>query len=194
MKITNKVKIALKSLLSIELAEVVTDKGVLTYDGELAEGVEVFVADENAEDGFAPAADGDYLLEDGRTLVVADGKVAEIKEKEETEEKPAEPTDEPTEPVEEAKMDEDTPAPIDEPTEPSNEETEEDRIAALEEKINAMTEGMNTLVNAIAALEERIAKAEEKLLAVEAPAAEPIDEKPVVEEERKSKMSYLRKK
>lgn len=61
-----------------EMASVATDKGDLLYDGDLAVGTEVFVAD--AEGNQTPAADGDYVLEDGRTIKVADGKVSEIVE------------------------------------------------------------------------------------------------------------------
>ena len=59
---------------------IATDKGELLYEGELAEGTEVFVADE--EGNRTPAEDGDYILEDGRTLKVAEGKVTEIAEAE----------------------------------------------------------------------------------------------------------------
>lgn len=64
-----------------ELASVATDKGDLLYEEELAVGTEVFVAD--AEGNQTPAEDGDYILEDGRTIKVADGKVSEIIEAEE---------------------------------------------------------------------------------------------------------------
>lgn len=50
-----------------------TDKGTLTYEGELAVGTAVTI------DG-APAADGEYTAEDGRIIVVADGVVSEIKD------------------------------------------------------------------------------------------------------------------
>lgn len=63
-----------------ELASVATDKGELLYEGEIAVDTEVFVAD--AEGNQTPAEDGDYVLEDGRTLKVAEGKVAEIVEAE----------------------------------------------------------------------------------------------------------------
>lgn len=55
-----------------------TDKGVLSYEGELAVGTEVTVAGENGEEVAAP--DGEYVAEDGRTIVVAEGKVTEIKD------------------------------------------------------------------------------------------------------------------
>lgn len=62
---------------------------VATDKGELEVGAEVFVADE--EGNRTPAEDGDYVLEDGTTLKVAEGKVAEIVEAEPVaEETPAE--------------------------------------------------------------------------------------------------------
>ena len=79
MKLTSKLKIALKSLLSISLAEIETDKAVLVFDGELAEGIEVFVRDEEAEDGVKPAEDGTYETEK-QTIEIADGKIVKITE------------------------------------------------------------------------------------------------------------------
>ena len=70
------------------LASVATDKGDLLYEGELTEGTEVFVVD--AEGNQIPAEEGDYILEDGKTIKVAEGKIAEIVEPEAEEETPAE--------------------------------------------------------------------------------------------------------
>ena len=56
---------------------ITTDKGELTYNGELAVGTEVFVVGENGES--IPAEDGDYKI-DGKTIKVIDGKVSEIVE------------------------------------------------------------------------------------------------------------------
>ena len=58
----------------MKLAEIETDKGVLIYEGELVEGVEVFIEKEGE---FVPADDGEYIVE-GKTIVVAEGKVKEI--------------------------------------------------------------------------------------------------------------------
>lgn len=80
MKLTSKLKVALKSLLSVSLAEITTDKAVLIVDGELAEGLEVFVRDEEAEDGVKPAEDGTYETET-QVIEVEDGKIAKITEK-----------------------------------------------------------------------------------------------------------------
>ena len=106
-----------RSLLT-KFGEVKTDKAVLTYDGdgELEVGMEVFVeteADDTIE--YMHPEDGEYLAEDGRTIVIKDGFVEEIKDKVE---EPTEPTTEPTEPATE-NMEEPT-----EPMEPTTEPTE----------------------------------------------------------------------
>ena len=89
-------KMFFRSLLT-KLGEVKTDKAVLTYDGdgELEVGMEVFVeteADDNIE--YVHPEDGEYVMEDGRTIVVKAGIVEEIKDK--VEEKPVEMPAEPT--------------------------------------------------------------------------------------------------
>lgn len=88
-------KMFFRSLLT-KLGEVKTDKAVLTYDGdgELEVGMEVFVeteADDTIE--YVHPEDGEYVMEDGRIIVVKAGIVEEIKDKvEEPAEMPAEPT------------------------------------------------------------------------------------------------------
>lgn len=59
-----------------------TDKGELVWDGgeDLAAGDEVFTEGEDGE--RTPAADGEYRTEDGKVIVVVDGKVAEIRDDE----------------------------------------------------------------------------------------------------------------
>ena len=106
-------KMFFRSLLT-KLGEVKTDKAVLTYDGdgELEVGMEVFVeteADDTIE--YVHPEDGEYVMEDGRTIVIKDGFVEEIKEKEMVDE----PATEPTEPTNENMA---------EPTEPTTEPTE----------------------------------------------------------------------
>lgn len=82
MKISTKVKLALRSLL-MKCGSIETDKAVLNYDGdELEIGKEVFV---ESEGEMIPAEDGEYVAGE-KTYVVADGKVTEIKEKETVEE------------------------------------------------------------------------------------------------------------
>lgn len=146
-----------KKLLSLkkallQFAEVVTDKGTLTIDGELAVGVDVYVGDE-------VAADGEYVLEDGRIIVVTEGKVSEIKEAE-----PTEPT-EPAEPVANA-----------EPTEPATEPTE----PAYDEKqavINELTAKVAELEAELIEKENKITELEARLAEFEKPVDQPLDMK-----------------
>ena len=80
MKLSNKIKLTLKSLL-MKCGSVETDKAVLQYDGEELEvGMEVFV--ESEEGDVVPAEDGEYVAGE-KTYVVSEGKVTEIREKEE---------------------------------------------------------------------------------------------------------------
>lgn len=64
----------------VKLGSVDTDKGKLYAEGEgdLKAGDAVY-SDEKKE---TPAADGDYVTTDGKTIVVKDGKVSEIKDPE----------------------------------------------------------------------------------------------------------------
>lgn len=70
------IKMKLQSML-LEFAEVKTDKGILSIEGdEIAVGN---VVEKTNEDGTKSAVeDGEYKLEDGKTIVIADGKVSEI--------------------------------------------------------------------------------------------------------------------
>lgn len=74
-------KAALARLLA-EFGNVSTDKGVLAWDGDedLKEGDAVYVEDADGNRETAP--DGDYVTSDNKTIVVADGKVAEIRDPE----------------------------------------------------------------------------------------------------------------
>ena len=75
-----KLKAMLNALLE-EFGNVTTDRGVLSWDGDedLKAGDSVYVMD--AEGNRSEAPDGDYTTEDGKVIAVADGKVAEIRDK-----------------------------------------------------------------------------------------------------------------
>ena len=145
-----KLKDRIKSLL-MQFATVKTDKGDLVYNTESLEvGSEVYTEDESGEN--VPAADGEYILEDGRVVVVAEGKVTEIKEKEEA---PAEPE---AKPAEEQMVDE---MPTETPAEPAPAENE--KVTALEERV--------------ATLEAQLADVIAKLAEIQTtPAASPAEE------------------
>ena len=134
-----KVKLTLQKLL-LQFGEMSTDKGLLEYTGEeLVVGAEVFI------DGN-PAPDGEYKIAGDKVIVVADGKVAEIKE----------------------------PAPAPEP-EPAPEtpqvpvEAEEDLVAVIEPLVNEI----NAVKAELEAVKSRLAEIESKL---QEDAAKPAEE------------------
>ena len=89
-KMENKIMQKVRELL-VKLAKVTTDKGEISYEGDLEVGTEVVDAN-----GVA-VSDGDYTLEDGKIIVIKDGKVESIKEAVELEEEEEEvPAEEPT--------------------------------------------------------------------------------------------------
>lgn len=71
-------KLLRKFVTSQNFAEVTTEQGVLTYEGELAVGTDVYLLD---GEEVADAPDGEYVTET-QIIVVAEGQVTEIREKE----------------------------------------------------------------------------------------------------------------
>ena len=143
-------KMFFRSLLT-KLGEVKTDKAVLTYDGdgELEVGMEVFVeteADDTIE--YMHPEDGEYLAEDGRTIVIKDGFVEEIKEAE-----PTEPTEPATEPTAE-EMAEPT-EPMEPTTEPVTEEPAEPAFDA-EAAYNELVSQVQSLKAELQELKDRV--------------------------------------
>lgn len=111
----------------INLSEIKTNKGELISETVIEVGSEVFI--EDANDMLVAAPDGEYVTQDEVTIVVADGKVVEIREKE-TEEQPEQPVEEPLaeEPVEE---------------QPTEEPDEKDAEIA---KLQAQIEELNSII------------------------------------------------
>ena len=152
ISLMSKLKEKIKALL-MQYAAVSTDKGNLIYNTDMLEvGSEVFVEDENGEN--VPAADGEYILEDGRAVEVEGGKVTEIKAKED------DPVD-PEMPAEEQMVDEMPAEPA--PETPAETPAENEKVTALEERV--------------AALEAQLADVIAKLAEIQTtPAASPAEE------------------
>ena len=116
----------------MNLSQIKTNKGELISETVIEVGSEVFIEDVN--DMLVAAPDGEYVTQDEVTIVVADGKVVEIREKETeeqpTEEQPKQPVEEPLaeEPVEEQ--------PVEQPTEQPDEKDAE--IAKLQSQIEEL--------------------------------------------------------
>lgn len=147
-------------------AAITTDKGVLTYDGELEIGKDVYLLHEDGEITDVP--DGEYKAEDGRTIVVADSEVAEIREKEEEMKKKSSCEDVDGEPEGEVADDVDIhnlAAEVERIKDELAHKKEEiaelkDRVAALEGKADKTEEAMRKMSAAKTAHEE--VKGEEK--------------------------------
>jgi uncharacterized coiled-coil protein SlyX len=101
--------------LVMKFAEIPTDKGPLVIEGDIEVGVEVFVLAEDGE--YIPAPDDIYALEDGRAILIQEGKVVEIQE--------APKEEAPVEDVVEEVLEEEIPV----------EEPKDDKVAELEAKI-----------------------------------------------------------
>ena len=160
MKIKS-IKEALKAMIrQMEFSTATTDKGVIGWDvdGDIEVGIEVYLVDENGD--RQPIEDGDYVLEDGRTVVVKDSKVEEIKEK--AEEVVEEPTQGTT--TEETNVEEN-----EEPT-----DTEVENPDGTEEKDNTAIEELRKEVNELYDLVDTLTKRIEEL--ENKPAAQPVQE------------------
>ena len=159
----SEIKNELRKIL-MQFSVVKTDKAVLQYEGdELIVGTVVKI--EN-EDGTEEIPTGEYVMEDGRTLVVENGEVKEIVEAPEVEpvevvEPETEPTEEVTEPevVDETPAEEIAPEEVAEP-EPTAEETpaEEAEPTELEKKITELEGKVAELEGKIAELVGRFEK------------------------------------
>lgn len=120
-----KIKTMLSSLLELEMASATSDKGVIYYDGEeLAEGVQVYVEDE--EGNRTPAEDGTYVV-DVKILEIKDGKIVSIEDKQE------ETTEEVVEAEEEVVETEEVENPTNE-----GEETDTEGIVELRKEVNEL--------------------------------------------------------
>lgn len=153
----SKLKDSIKALL-LQFSEIETDKGILTWeeDGEIMVGYAVYI------DGN-PAADGEYVAGEN-IIVVAEGKVTEIKPVEMPTEDPK--PDEPVEPVQTAEE----PAPAAEPEMPVEpapvvvvEDDEDMKIKELEDRIAKLETDLADLVAKVAEI-------------ATAPAAAPVEE------------------
>ncbi len=148
----------------MSFAEVKTDKGSLIYDGELA--IDTPVQTEDADGNIITAPDGEYLTEEGKTIVVADGKIAEIKE----------PLIE-EEIVEEALADE----PVEEPVVEEPKEDERDaKIAELEAKIAEYEATIAELENQIKELTDKVEAPVEEAISLSAVAKKGKTDNPVL--------------
>lgn len=136
-EIIQKMKVFLQNEIpAVQMTDVKTKDGIiLSFEGELVSGVEIFVVDET---GKNPASDGEYILEDGQTIIVAEGKVTEVK-------MPEDPIEAPAEEV--IPMAEEEPIEKEPVEKPKEEDGEDDRIKKIEDEIIQIKNILSELVN-----------------------------------------------
>lgn len=201
MKLSKTLKLTLRNLLlDVKMGEIKARENTLIFDGEeYGVGTEVFVKDTENEGEVIVAPDGDYtLIEDDEKvtiIIVRDGKIEEIKGQTETETETPETSTETPETSTETEVETEVieVVPADESQEEETKDDSRERLEVLETRMAEMASGMTELLNKLAAAEGRIAVLEEKLAKIEAPAADPVEDKPEVET-KMSRLSYLRKK
>lgn len=150
MNVKQKLKLLFKSIFT-QFGSLVSDEGqmfIWDEDEKLAEGYAVYMEqeDENGELTYVPVPDGEYK-NGNRTIVVAEGKVAEIREDEE--EQPAEP-EQPAEMAEEEQPAEEPAAEPEEPAEPEFDAQAE--IANLNSRIDELASKVEELQNQLGEL------------------------------------------
>lgn len=153
----SKLKNSIKALL-LQFSEIETDKGILTWeeDGEIMVGYAVYIDSE-------PAADGEYVAGEN-VIVVAEGKVTEIKPVEMPAEEPK-----PEEPVEPVQTEEVPVVEVPVEPEPAPVEDEKDmKIKELEDRIVKLETDLADLVAKVAeiATTPAAAPAEEEFEAI----------------------------
>lgn len=112
----------------MKFGEIETDKGKLTYEGEIEVGLEVFIEVDNE---LVSAPDGEYKAEDGTVYVVAEGKINEIRVPE---------SDEPVEEPKDVPADKPADTEMEDEIAPENEIDKDAKIADLEAKVNELGE------------------------------------------------------
>ena len=127
----------------LNLAQIKTNKGELISETVIEVGSEVFIEDVN--DMLVAAPDGEYVTQDEVTIVVVNGKVAEIREKAQ-EEQPNE-EQQPEQQTEEVEQAEEQPTEEQEPEqEPENQEPVEDEKDKRIKELEAQIEELNNII------------------------------------------------
>lgn len=145
------IKAELRKML-LEMSVIKTDKAVLSYEGEeLIVDTNVYIEDEDGN--RLEVEDGEYVTEDGRTLVIEGGNVKEI----------IEPKEEIVEDTDEAKAEEETePEVVEEVVEA--EDVVEETVEEVTEIVAEPEQTEETIEpDAVAELEGRLVELEGKL-------------------------------
>ena len=127
-----KFKAALAKALAVAFGQITTDKGIIEWDGEedLKIGDEVFTPGEDGE--RVRPEDGDYTVEDGKVIRIADGRVEDIIDPE----------------AEVAPAETETEAEVPNPDTPG-EESAPDAVEELRKEVNELYDLVDKLIKAV---------------------------------------------
>lgn len=155
----NAIRISLAKMLA-KFSEIATDKAVLikSDEGDFKAGDEVYVANEAGDYEMAP--DGEYTTEDGKVIVVKEGKIESI-----------------TDPKAEVEAEEEVPSPD------GSEEPAVDAVEELRKEVNELYSLIDKLIAKVQEIDERTVATDEVVAKMSkmpaAPSAEEIvDNKP----------------
>ena len=121
----------------MNLSEIKTNKGELISETVIEVGSEVFI--EDANDMLVAAPDGEYVTQDEVTIVVVDGRISEMREKEQQEQQTEQPTEESL--AEEQPTEEQQPE-----QKPENQEPEADPKDEEIARLQAQIEELNNII------------------------------------------------
>lgn len=160
IKLINRLKLA---RMIMKFGEIKTDNGTLIFEGELVEGLDVFVENEGE---LVIAPDGDYVTEDNKIITVVSGKVDSIvDETKEDETKEVEPIIE-EQPIENEE--------VENPTN-DGEETDTEAIVEIRKEVDELYKRINELEEIIKGKDVEIERLNSHIEQFSKPAIEEVE-------------------
>jgi hypothetical protein len=150
----------------MKFGEIKTDNGILIFEGELVEGLDVFVENEGE---LIVAPDGNYVTEDGKTITVVSGKIETIVEPE------TEPIDEVEPIVEEQPIENEEVEPTVENPTNDGEETDTEAIVEIRKEIDELYKRINELEEIIKGKDAEIERLNSHIEQFSKPAIEEVE-------------------
>jgi hypothetical protein len=162
IKLINRLKLA---RMIMKFGEIKTDNGTLIFEGELVEGLDVFVENEGE---LVIAPDGEYKTEDGKTITIVSGKIETIVEPE------TEPIEEVEPIVEEQPIENEEVLEVENPTN-DGEETDTEAIVEIRKEIDELYQRINELEEIIKGKDAEIEKLNSHIEQFSKPAIEEVE-------------------
>lgn len=165
IKLINRLKLA---RMIMKFGEIKTDNGTLIFEGELVEGLDVFVENEGE---LVIAPDGEYKTEDGKTITIVSGKIETIVDENIEETEPIEDV-EPI--VEEQPIENEDVPEVENPTN-DGEETDTEAIVEIRKEIDELYKRINELEEIIKGKDAEIERLNSHIEQFSKPAIEEVE-------------------